>query len=156
MAGPAAGSDGALLGPGAPGRTWGVGRAGSAPRDGDGAPFVESRGEAGGYRAPRFTWGGLDVAFTRGGARELDRLGLFLNGMLGRIREGVARVRDAEKRATLGELARQVNHDVRNGLIPIRNVMRHLDESASDRFRRVVGDVRSEGRHRDREPRLSG
>ena len=79
--------------------------------------------------ARRVHLGRLDVAFTRGGARELDRLGLFLNGMLGRIRDGVARVRDAEKRATLGELARQVNHDVRNGLIPIRNVMRHLDEA---------------------------
>jgi len=79
--------------------------------------------------ARRVHLGRLDVAFTRGGARELDRLGFFLNGMLGRIREGLARVRDAEKRATLGELARQVNHDVRNGLIPIRNVMRHLNEA---------------------------
>lgn len=79
--------------------------------------------------ARRVHLGRLDVAFTRGGARELDRLGFFLNGMLGRIRDGVVRVRDAEKRATLGELARQVNHDVRNGLIPIRNVMRHLDEA---------------------------
>ena len=79
--------------------------------------------------ARRVHLGRLDVAFTRGGARELDRLGFFLNGMLGRIREGLARVRDAEKRATLGELARQVNHDVRNGLIPIRNVMRHLEEA---------------------------
>ena len=79
--------------------------------------------------ARRVHLGRLDVTFTRGGARELDRLGFFLNGMLGRIREGLARVRDAEKRATLGELARQVNHDVRNGLIPIRNVMRHLNEA---------------------------
>ncbi len=79
--------------------------------------------------ARRVHLGRLDVAFTRGGAREMDRLGLFLNGMLGRIREGLARVRDAEKRATLGELARQVNHDVRNGLIPIRNVIRHLDDA---------------------------
>ncbi len=79
--------------------------------------------------ARRVHLGRLDVAFTRGGAREMDRLGLFLNGMLGRIRDGLARVRDAEKRATLGELARQVNHDVRNGLIPIRNVVRHLDDA---------------------------
>ena len=49
--------------------------------------------------------------------------------MLRRIREGVARVRDAEKRATVGELARQVNHDVRNGLVPIRNVLDHLGEA---------------------------
>ena len=73
--------------------------------------------------------GRLDTAFARGGARELDRLGFFLNGMLRRIRDGVAKVRDAEKRATLGELARQVNHDVRNGLVPIRNVVGHLREA---------------------------
>lgn len=79
--------------------------------------------------ARRVHMGRLDERFGRGGARELDRLGLFLNGMMQRIREGVARVREAEKRATLGELARQVNHDVRNGLVPIRNVMSHLADA---------------------------
>lgn len=76
--------------------------------------------------------GRLDVSFGRGGGRELDRLGFFLTGMLNRIREGLAKVRDAEKRATTGELARQVNHDVRNGLIPIRNVVKHLTEAGRD------------------------
>ena len=79
--------------------------------------------------ARRVHLGRLDAAFGRGGARELDRLGFFLNGMLQRMRDGVARVRDAEKRATLGEIARQVNHDVRNGLVPIRNVVNHLSEA---------------------------
>ena len=49
--------------------------------------------------------------------------------MMGRLREGVAQVRDAERRATVGEVARQVNHDVRNGLVPIRNVLAHLEEA---------------------------
>lgn len=79
--------------------------------------------------ARRVHLGRLDESFGRGGARELDRLGFFLNGMMQRIREGVVRVREAEKRATLGELARQVNHDVRNGLVPIRNVMSHLADA---------------------------
>ncbi len=79
--------------------------------------------------ARRVHLGRLDTAFPRGGARELERLGFFLNGMMRRIREGVAKVREAEKRATLGELARQVNHDVRNGLVPIRNVVSHLAEA---------------------------
>lgn len=79
--------------------------------------------------ARRVHMGRLDETFGRGGGRELDRLGFFLDGMLKRIREGIARVKDAEKRATLGELARQVNHDVRNGLVPIRNVMSHLGEA---------------------------
>ena len=79
--------------------------------------------------ARRVHLGRLDTTFGRGGARELDRLAVFLNGMLQRIREGIAQVRDAEKRATLGELARQINHDVRNGLVPIRNVVKHLSEA---------------------------
>ena len=79
--------------------------------------------------ARRVHLGRLDASFGRGGGRELDRLAFFLNGMLNRIREGLARVRDAEKRATVGELARQVNHDVRNGLVPIRNVLNHLGEA---------------------------
>ena len=79
--------------------------------------------------ARRVHMGRLEETFGRGGARELDRLGFFLNGMLQRIREGIAQVKNAEKRATLGELARQVNHDVRNGLVPIRNVMDHLGEA---------------------------
>jgi len=33
---------------------------------------------------------------------------------------------DAERRATSGEMARQVNHDVKNGLLPIRHVVQHL------------------------------
>lgn len=79
--------------------------------------------------ARRVHLGRLDTTFGRGGGRELDRLSHFLDGMLRRIREEVARVRDAEKRATVGELARQVNHDVRNGLIPIRNVLDHFAEA---------------------------
>ena len=79
--------------------------------------------------ARRVHLGRLDTTFGRGGGRELDRLSYFLDGMLKRIREGIARVRDAEKRATVGELARQVNHDVRNGLVPIRNVLNHLGEA---------------------------
>lgn len=79
--------------------------------------------------ARRVHLGRLDTTFGRGGGRELDRLSYFLDGMLKRIREEVARVRDAEKRATVGELARQVNHDVRNGLVPIRNVLDHLGQA---------------------------
>jgi signal transduction histidine kinase len=33
----------------------------------------------------------------------------------------------------MGDLARQVNHDIKNGLVPIRNVLRHLEQVARDR-----------------------
>lgn len=36
-----------------------------------------------------------------------------------------------EHRATLGDLARQVNHDIKNGLAPLRNVFRHLAQVAA-------------------------
>jgi signal transduction histidine kinase len=41
-------------------------------------------------------------------------------------------VRDAERRATVGDLARQINHDIKNGLIPLRNVIRHLEQVEKD------------------------
>lgn len=43
-----------------------------------------------------------------------------------RLRANAVKLRDAERLATVGEMARQVNHDIKNGLIPIRNVVRHL------------------------------
>ena len=45
-----------------------------------------------------------------------------------RLRASAAQLRDAERRATVGEMARQVNHDIKNGLIPIRNVVQHLSQ----------------------------
>ena len=45
-----------------------------------------------------------------------------------RLRANAVKLRDAERLATVGEIARQVNHDIKNGLIPIRNVMRHFAE----------------------------
>ena len=48
-------------------------------------------------------------------------------GVMGRrLRASAVQLLDAERRATRGEMARQVNHDVKNGLIPIRNVVQHL------------------------------
>ena len=41
-------------------------------------------------------------------------------------------MREAERRATVGDLARQINHDIKNGLIPLRNVMRHLAQVERD------------------------
>ena len=43
-----------------------------------------------------------------------------------------AGMREMERRAAIGDLARQVNHDVKNGLAPLRNVFRHLTQVARD------------------------
>jgi signal transduction histidine kinase len=73
----------------------------------------------------------LDVHFD-GGRDEVGRLSGLLGELTARLRSSTARVRDAERRATVGDLARQVNHDIKNGLIPLRNVMRHLSEVQRD------------------------
>lgn len=43
-----------------------------------------------------------------------------------------AGIREMERRIAIGDLARQVNHDVKNGLAPLRNVFRHLTQVARD------------------------
>ncbi|MGH8623075.1 MAG: sensor histidine kinase, partial [Burkholderiales bacterium] len=44
-----------------------------------------------------------------------------------------AGMREMERRSAIGDLARQVNHDVKNGLAPLRNVFRHLTQVARDK-----------------------
>jgi signal transduction histidine kinase len=59
---------------------------------------------------------------------EIGRLARRLTSMGRRLYTSAEALRDAERRATVGEMARQVNHDIKNGLVPIRNVLRHLAE----------------------------
>jgi len=72
----------------------------------------------------------LDIRFESSRKDEVGHLSRLLGEMTGRLRTGVKKLRDAEHRATLGEISRQVNHDIRNGITPLRNVMRHLSEVA--------------------------
>jgi signal transduction histidine kinase len=77
---------------------------------------------------------------------EIGTLARRFATMTRRLRAGAARLRDAERRATVGEMARQVNHDMKNGLVPIRNVVRHLSEvqqSAPDALATVFGERRA-------------
>jgi signal transduction histidine kinase len=74
----------------------------------------------------------LDIDF---GSRRVDEIGALsrlLGAMTDRLRASAGRLREAERRATLGELARQVNHDIKNGLLPIRNVFRHFVQVARE------------------------
>src|SRR6185503_16733779 len=59
----------------------------------------------------------LDVEFDAGND-EVGVLSRLLGDLAARLRTSTARVREAERRATVGDLARQINHDIKNGLIP--------------------------------------
>jgi len=75
----------------------------------------------------------LDIDFDSSARDEIGVLSRVLGAMTERLRASAVMIKDAERRATVGELARQVNHDIKNGLTPIRNVFRHLSEIARDR-----------------------
>jgi signal transduction histidine kinase len=87
----------------------------------------------------------LDVSFDRS-TGEVGLLASRLGDLTSRLRTSTARVRDAERRATIGDLARQINHDIKNGLIPLRNVMRHLEQVERDAPAELAS-VFSERRH---------
>jgi signal transduction histidine kinase len=72
----------------------------------------------------------LEVDFTSDRGDEIGALGNLLAAMTARLRASTVRLLEAERRATTGDLARQINHDVKNGLAPIRHVLRHLTETA--------------------------
>ena len=74
----------------------------------------------------------LDVAFGSERPDEIGELARLLGEMTERLRTGAARLRETERRAAMGDLARQVNHDVKNGLAPLRNVLRHLAQVARE------------------------
>jgi len=74
----------------------------------------------------------LDIDFSSTRKDELGALSRLLGAMTERLRAGASRLKEAERRATIGELARQVNHDIKNGLTPIRNVFRHLRQAAHE------------------------
>jgi signal transduction histidine kinase len=74
----------------------------------------------------------LDVDFRSDREDEIGDLSRLLGAMTARLRTGARKLREAERLATMGEVARQVNHDIKNGLIPIRNVVRHLAQVQRD------------------------
>lgn len=74
----------------------------------------------------RISLDGPDVAFAVERSDEIGTLARRLQALSVRLRSSAVKLRVAERRATVGEMARQVNHDIKNGLIPMRNVLRHL------------------------------
>ncbi|HET7603586.1 MAG TPA: HAMP domain-containing sensor histidine kinase [Gemmatimonadales bacterium] len=92
----------------------------------------------------------LDQDFASGRSDEIGRLSTALGAMQHRLGRSVAQLRDAERRVVTGDLARQVNHDIKNGLAPIRNVLRHLSELAAGNDAAALQEV-----YREREATLT-
>ncbi len=74
----------------------------------------------------------LDQDFATERTDEIGALSRLLGEMTVRLRHAVTGLREAERRVAMGDLARQVNHDIKNGLVPIRNVLRHFDQVARE------------------------
>lgn len=89
------------------------------------APLAELAGRTG-----RLDLDKLDQRFATGRSDEVGALERTLDALAGRLRTSVSRLREAERAAATGDLARQINHDIKNGLAPIRNVLRHLSQTA--------------------------
>ena len=81
----------------------------------------------------------LDQDFADERHDEVGALSRVLAGMTDRLRTSSARLREVERRAAVGDLARQVNHDIKNGLAPIRNVLRHFAQVAEQEPDRLAG-----------------
>jgi signal transduction histidine kinase len=81
----------------------------------------------------------LDQDFATERDDEIGTLSRVLGAMTERLRLGTIRLREAERRVVTGDLARQVNHDIKNGLVPIRNVIRHLGQVAAERPETLAG-----------------
>ena len=81
-------------------------------------------------RTERLDLDKLDLKFATGRDDEVGVLEQTLDALTHRLRTSVSRLREAERAAATGDLARQVNHDIKNGLTPIRNVLRHLSQIA--------------------------
>lgn len=81
-------------------------------------------------RTERLDLDKLDQKFATGRDDEVGTLERKLDELTRRLRTSVSRLREAERAAATGDLARQINHDIKNGLAPIRNVLRHLGQVA--------------------------
>ncbi|MCB9513060.1 MAG: ATP-binding protein [Candidatus Krumholzibacteriia bacterium] len=85
-------------------------------------------------RTERLDLDNLDADFPLAGERrdEVGALARTLSLLTSRLRSGRVALVEAERRATLGDLARQVTHDIRNGFTPLRNVLAHLSRLARE------------------------
>ena len=69
---------------------------------------------------------------------EVGMLSRALHDMIHRLHQSRIELTDAEQKAARAEIARQVNHDLRNGFIPIRHILEHWEEVAENEPENLV------------------
>ena len=80
----------------------------------------------------------LDVKFEDSGNDEVGVLNEAMRKMVRRLQQSRIELAAAEQKAAMVEIARQVNHDIKNGFIPINNVMQHWMEVADNESEKLV------------------
>lgn len=80
----------------------------------------------------------LDDIFVVKSNDEVGILNDALKTMVQRLRKSRLDLAIAEQKAAFAEIARKVNHDIKNGFIPIRNVMQHWSEVADSNPEELV------------------
>jgi signal transduction histidine kinase len=88
--------------------------------------------------AMNFSFDDLDREFDVDSNDEAGVLNEALRNMVQRLRQNRHELAEAEQKAVLAEVARQVNHDLKNGFIPIRNVMQHWVEVAEKEPQKLI------------------
>jgi signal transduction histidine kinase len=83
-------------------------------------------------RAETMDLGREGGGFATDAGDEVGTLAAALDRMNARLTASASKLQEAERAAATGDLARQVNHDLKNGLVPIRHVLRHLRSVAQE------------------------
>lgn len=94
------------------------------------------------YKTSRIDLNRLNVSFKTGRTDEIGDLSRVLDELTRRLKRSAESLKNAERRLAIGELARQVNHDIKNGLTPIRNIVRHFSSLARDDAKQLADVVR--------------
>lgn len=74
----------------------------------------------------------LDIDFNIKSRDEVGTLNNAMHQLTTRLRKERLQLAQAEKKAATSEIAREVNHDIKNGFTPIRNVILHWEELAEE------------------------
>ena len=89
--------------------------------------------------AGALTLDSYDAKFEVHSNDEVGVLGSALTSMLNRLRQNRMQLAVAEKKAAFAQIARQVNHDIKNGFVPIRHVMKHWLDVAKNEPENLAG-----------------